>query len=789
MLQEVPVCMFISRNPRLSEWLKRFSLLLVISPFLTPDTSGQQVTGTNALCDSAYVQLDREEFQTARALFVEVLSSDPENLRAIIGMGRACMGTPRGTQDALEHFEKAVTLAPQNPAGHYYKALAHLQMIPNDLIGHQNARAAEREFEQVIELDPSHPDAYFRLGALQADVFQDFPAAIDLFSIQISAYPGHEDSWKYLLKTHMDLGDWESAITAGEELLQRKPGMQRIYSYLAGAYWKSERADDSMRTFERYFALLDKEERDLYFDLRFVLDDSEQDEFQRLGQEGRTTYWNHYWTKRDPDPKTVVNERLLEHFIRVAWARIQFGQNEWPWDSRGNLYVRYGEPDYRSGRGQPVAWNLVAGDSDWINTKRRFHEEMGVSSSLTELAIFDADMWDVPGGVDKRLIVQIAEEIKSKVLNISLAVLWERACEQAISRSIQYDLMATPERWVYRSHGIDIDFEDYTHNGSYSINGIRSRVLTEQMEKRLPTISPEEDRIEYFSPLQSVVTFRGTEGKTVLEYAIGLQPDDFGQFRSQTGAYAYIDTRINLFSMDWEPVADARESMQRLQTTPQVEIRGNPLFVFGTRLESIPGEYTLSTLVIDPETGRRASLEEKIVLPDYSGNDLMISDILPAASISDARPDQTGRFIRGDLEIIPLPGRNIGSDQPLFIYFEIYNLSLNQFGTTRYRIEYSVSEIRSTVAPVLRIYQGLKNLLGIDRQQAVLSSEFEQSSIRMDTSTYLEIDISEPPAGVYLLTIKVTDMIGGQTASSGLTFRTLPPIPPGIHQQRSEESR
>ena len=137
----------------------------------------------------------------------------------------------------------------------------------------------------------------------------------------------------------------------------------------------------------------------------------------------------------------------------------------------------------------------------------------------------------------------------------------------------------------------------------------------------------------------------------------------------------------------------------------------------------------------------------------------MISDILPAASISDAQPDQTGRFIRGDLEIIPLPGRNIGSDQPLFIYFEIYNLTLDQFGTTRYRIEYSVSETRSTVAPVLRIYQGLKNLLGIDRQQAVLSSEFEQSIIRMDTSTYLEIDISEPPAGVYLLTIKITDMI------------------------------
>jgi len=73
-----------------------------------------------------------------------------------------------------------------------------------------------------------------------------------------------------------------------------------------------------------------------------------------------------FWKKWDPSPTTPENERKDEFIRRVFYAKENFG-NEWnyrqtkylteeylrtgwsmaPWDSRGELYIKYGEPDFR----------------------------------------------------------------------------------------------------------------------------------------------------------------------------------------------------------------------------------------------------------------------------------------------------------------------------------------------------------------------------------------------------------------------------------------------------------
>ncbi|MFC1559293.1 hypothetical protein ACFL39_01750 [Gemmatimonadota bacterium] len=196
-----------------------------------------------------------------------------------------------------------------------------------------------------------------------------------------------------------------------------------------------------------------------------------------------------------------------------------------------------------------------------------------------------------------------------------------------------------------------------------------------------------------------------------------------------------------------------------------------------TAVDLDPGEYILTTLLIDPESGKRASARENVSLPDYSGNRLMISDILPAAEIREVEPGRTGRFIRDGLEVLPLPGRIMQTDQPLFVYFEGYNLQRDGVGSTQYRIEYTVSESTSDDGALKKLYQGLGDLVGIRRREAALSSEYTRSDIRIDLSNYLEIDMSALPHGVYDLAVTITDMNSRQTASRVLTFRTLPPPP------------
>lgn len=55
-----------------------------------------------------------------------------------------------------------------------------------------------------------------------------------------------------------------------------------------------------------------------------------------------------FWIERDPTPATPVNERLLEHWRRVAHARQKFVYNNtspYRTDDRGTFFVKYGPPE------------------------------------------------------------------------------------------------------------------------------------------------------------------------------------------------------------------------------------------------------------------------------------------------------------------------------------------------------------------------------------------------------------------------------------------------------------
>ncbi len=734
-----------------------------------------QVDPHAATCDSGFARLERDDVAGARELFESVLHREPRHPRALLGMGQALVLSPAGGERAIDLLIQATELLPLDPAAYYWRARAHMKLAYTDF-GTDNARAAERNLRNTLDLDPSHGDAHYQMGMVYRDFLRDYDAAEAEFHNQIDTNPAHMDARYDLIRLCMDTGKWNEAVEAAEEMLARNPGELRVYPWLAGGHWKSERYAEAMGIFERYFALMPPEEAALYLDLSLVLETEEMREYERLDPAGQRAYWAHYWRSRDPDPKTDVNERLLEHYIRVAYARLEFGAEVWPWDARGTFYVRYGEPDMRSGRGMPVAWDLVLGDPVWQRKKRELQDEMGLSTILLETSRFDAPEWDAEE-MDKTIVVALADSLSQEHLTWGLYELWEEALRLARDRQFRASANPTPERWVYTDRGLDVVFEDYIGRGVYNVWGPRARQLTAQMERRLPTISVEEEKIDIIDPMDSIITFRGSEGKTVVEYAFGLLPEEFGAFRSVTGAYATIDVDVDLYTTEWEHVAGAGEEARRLETIPQVSIRGVPLFVDATRMEVDPGEYKLTILLLDPESGRRATAEEILDLPDYSGSELMVSDILPAASIREVGSGMTGTFIRGDLEVIPLPGRALQADQPLFIYYEVYNLTRDSFGATQYTIDYSVMEAPEQLPIAARLYHGLRSLTGLRRRRTAVSSSFTSSGIRPDLAAYLEVDVSSLPPDSYVLELTVTDDVRSESVTNSLIFRTLPPVP------------
>ena len=74
-----------------------------------------------------------------------------------------------------------------------------------------------------------------------------------------------------------------------------------------------------------------------------------------------------FWEKKDPTPATPGNERLISHWLRIAYAKRNFAENRssvYATDDRGVVYVVYGEPARR-------IWGRLGAQSDTEVTENR----------------------------------------------------------------------------------------------------------------------------------------------------------------------------------------------------------------------------------------------------------------------------------------------------------------------------------------------------------------------------------------------------------------------------------
>ena len=74
---------------------------------------------------------------------------------------------------------------------------------------------------------------------------------------------------------------------------------------------------------------------------------------------------------------------------------------------------------------------------------------------------------------------------------------------------------------------------------------------------------------------------------------------------------------------------------------------------------------------------------------------LALSDLELAGQIVEVG-EQAGKFQKGDLRVVPLPSKIFAKGQPVYLYYEVYNLSRDAFGQTRYRVEYRLKGVQGS---------------------------------------------------------------------------------------------
>ena len=82
-------------------------------------------------------------------------------------------------------------------------------------------------------------------------------------------------------------------------------------------------------------------------DVAYIMSLAERSAFQNLtNDEEREVFIEHFWARRNPDPRSPDNSFKQEHYRRIAYANQMFASGSPGWKTdRGRIYIMYGMPD------------------------------------------------------------------------------------------------------------------------------------------------------------------------------------------------------------------------------------------------------------------------------------------------------------------------------------------------------------------------------------------------------------------------------------------------------------
>ena len=112
---------------------------------------------------------------------------------------------------------------------------------------------------------------------------------------------------------------------------------------------------------------------------------------------------------------------------------------------------------------------------------------------------------------------------------------------------------------------------------------------------------------------------------------------------------------------------------------------------------------------------------------------------------------------------MPCPFLVISRKEPINLYFEIYNLTVNANGTALYNVEYKLKTNRI----------GFLNKINPFSRKTSLSSSYDQEGRGQNTQEYFSLDFEKVKLGEYSLTVKVEDKITRESRTAEIQIKVV----------------
>lgn len=558
--------------------------------------------------------------------------------------------------------------------------------------------------ENAIRRDSTYLPPYRVLGDWYADS-EDHQRARAFYQVYLAHDPDDEVAERMgrsllQVKNYRDIDRFVAPIA------REKPEASHLLPIMAIKALRVKRYGESTQLFERFLAQIDARERQLYDDIRVLLSGEEIEIYHALDDVEKKKYVARFWRAKNPNLSSAYNERQLAHYERVWTARWAFGRENYPWDRRGEVYIRYGEPDYRARSG----WVSSLPSTRVQEVKEKVYRELYRDPNDSELIgpVFPIRSDRGFAAERERQVIDIPDQstfgpVEGRREETTRS---DPSQEAYAPVTMQHDRSIVPwESWVYTEvdGGIVIDFTRELGGVSgfdfAPIPPIPPTMLRDNIRiaEHAPAIryknatvnQPDEfrraPRLSLGTFYFDLADFRGNAGKTRVDVMYGIPLENLLVVTDGQQPQVVLEHAVALADSAYRVVYRNTQKVQHFVDTSNVVTQE---VVDITRQDVPAGMYHLALTVTDVMTARQGVLALDVAIDDYGKEQLHISDLMLVKSLSDTL--RAARFRRGNWQVVPNPRRTVRAPNPLAFYCEVYNLAKDDFGQTRYRVTTAV---------------------------------------------------------------------------------------------------
>lgn len=723
--------------------------------------------------------LEQKQFAAAREQFSKILIRNKNIAQAYYGLGLSYAIEKPDSRDALNQFKKAIKIDENYAEAYYQSALVYINMKQ-----FQDARdllyAATRK-------DPKFVAAWLKLGEVEAE-HGESSKAVEAYLKAYSNNPDSEDLYNRLLSSSIKLHE-ENKVVAYLEKLAGSADNHELRSDIAYLYFASGDLDKSMSIvstipphiantkfnllqanlhFENennatglafYWSAVNsiKSEADTEAFLRDCLYIMSNEEYARLLKTPMAEVWKFYygfWRSRDPDLTTDENERIPEYYRRLSYARksyrrtakvddrrfklehplndrfhlkvgnemfagflIDAVQENRDLDDMGLIYIRHGQPDRTAAALDPelpqnVSWKF---DEKGNRPELIFHfTKWGGDSGwiLSSLPITFEGRWDL-GGIYGRLD----------------------------PKTPGYENLAYSDLTTYYEQ---VDFDAQAH--------ARIGIQTETSDYQRTEIESLEFPLHF-------ITFRGEEGKLLLEAYYGLSGEAALLKSTEEGTVLALDEFFGFYDEHWNEVSKLRsENKIKIGLTQEQWRLANIVDV--RRFQVMPGKYHFEVQIRDRVSGKMGVYKGEHYFEDlWSKDSLLVSDVILSGPITPV--ENTGKFVKEGMRYNPHMFSDFKIGEGIGLYLEIYNLFYNAEGQTNFRITCTLQPYGVGAAGSKDIIGFFKSLF--DKDKEAVSTSYDYSGQTRNEKIYINFDFKGNGAGRYELVLDINDLQTGKT--------------------------